>query len=199
MADRDVFDTATRIAAGDDGTNYDNVAIALHWATAVLVVIQFVLAITWDYFSRDTRENLQGGHVSLGVLLTAVVIARIVWRLIPGHQRSAIVTEWVKIASKTVHYLLYVLLVVQAGLGFAWRWAQGHDVAFFGLVGIPGPYGQLARPTRHLLATFHDKIGWAIVIIAFGHALAALYHHYKLHDRVLGRMFPPARRSERAA
>jgi len=199
MADRDVFDTATRIAAGDDGTNYDNVAIALHWATAVLVVIQFVLAITWDYFSRDTRENLQGVHVSLGVLLTAVVIARIVWRLIPGHQRSAIVTEWVKIASKTVHYLLYVLLVVQAGLGFAWRWAQGHDVAFFGLFGIPGPYGQLARPTRHLLATFHDKIGWAIVIIAFGHALAALYHHYKLHDRVLGRMFPPARRSERAA
>jgi len=199
MADRDLFDTATRIAAGDDGTNYDNVAIALHWATAVLVVIQFVLAITWDYFSRDTRENLQGGHVSLGVLLTAVVIARIVWRLIPGHQRSAIVTEWVKIASKTVHYLLYVLLVVQAGLGFAWRWAQGHDVAFFGLFGIPGPYGQLARPTRHLLATFHDKIGWAIVIIAFGHALAALYHHYKLHDRVLGRMFPPARRSERAA
>src|SRR4029079_11758450 len=84
MADRDVFDTATRIAAGDDGTNYDNVAIALHWATAVLVVIQFVLAITWDYFSRGTRENLQGGHVSLGVLLTAVVIARIVWRLIPG-------------------------------------------------------------------------------------------------------------------
>ena len=199
MADRDLFDTATRIAAGDDGTNYDNVAIALHWATAVLVVIQFVLAITWDYFSRGTRENLQGGHVSLGVLLTAVVIARIVWRLIPGHQRSAIVTEWVKIASKTVHYLLYVLLVVQAGLGFAWRWAQGHDVAFFGLFGILGPYGQLARPTRHLLATFHDKIGWAIVIIAFGHALAALYHHYKLHDRVLGRMFPPARRSERAA
>jgi len=199
MADRDVFDTATRIAAGDDGTNYDNVAIALHWATAVLVVIQFLLAITWDYFSRDTRENLQSVHVSLGVLLTAVIIARIAWRLIPGHQRSAIVTEWVKIASKTVHYLLYVLLVVQAGLGFAWRWAQGHDVAFFGLFGIPGPYGQLARPTRHLLATFHDKIGWAIVIIAFGHALAALYHHYKLHDRVLGRMFPPARRSERAA
>jgi cytochrome b561 len=199
MADRDAFDIATRIAAGDDKTNYDNVAIALHWATALLVVVQFVLAVTWDWFSHDTRESLQSVHVSLGVLLTAVVIARIAWRLIPGHQRSAIVSGWVKIASKTVHYLLYVLLVMQASLGFTWRWAQGHDVAFFGLFAIPGPYGQLARPTRHLFAEFHEKIGWAIVIIAFGHALAALYHHYRLHDRVLGRMLPLAQRSERGA
>jgi len=198
MNDQKPIDTATRILAGDDKTNYDNVAIALHWLTALLVVVQFALAVTWDEFPRDTRENLQGVHVSLGVLLTAVVVARIAWRLMPGHQRPAIVSGWVKLASKAVHYLLYVLLVVQAGLGFAWRWGQGHDVAFFGLFAIPGPYGALARPTRHLLAEFHEKVGWAIVIIAFGHALAALYHHYRLHDRVLGRMFPPARGSERA-
>ena len=42
-------------------------------------------------------------------------------------------------------------------------------------------------------------LGYGIVIVAFGHALAALYHHYVLHDWVLGRMFPPARRSESRA
>jgi cytochrome b561 len=193
MADRNAFDVATRIAAGDEGINYDNVAIALHWATAVLVVTLFTLALTWDYFAKDTRETLQSVHVSLGVLLTAVIIARVIWRLMPGNQRPAIVSGWVKRASKSVHYLLYGLLVVQAGLGFAWRWGQGHDVGFFGLFAIPGPYGALERPTRHLLSEFHEKIGWAIVIIAFCHALAALYHHYKLHDRVLGRMLPLAR------
>jgi cytochrome b561 len=187
------FDTATRIAAGDTGRNYDNVAVALHWATALLVAVQFVLAISWDSFPRDTRENLQSIHVSLGMLLTAVVIARIVWRLVPGHHRPAIVQGWVKLASKAVHYLLYVLLVAQASLGFAWRWAQGHAVSFFGLFAIAGPYGQLARGTRHTLAEFHQYIGWAIVVIAFGHAMAALYHHYVLKDRVLGRMLPPAR------
>ena len=193
LQNESAFDTATRIAAGDVGTNYDAVAVALHWATALLVVIQFVLAITWDYFSRDTRETLQSVHVSVGVLLAAVIIARIAWRIVPGHHRPAIVTGWVKWASKSVHYLLYVLLVAQASLGFAWRWAQGHAVSFFGLFAFPGPYGQLARATRHTLAEFHEYIGWAIVIIAFGHALAALYHHYALKDRVLGRMFPPAR------
>ena len=187
------FATATRIVAADDGTNYDNVAIALHWLTALLVIVQFALAISWDYFSHDTSEAMQRVHISLGVLLTAVILARIAWRLMPGHQISSLELGWVRLASKGVHYLLYALLVAQAGLGFAFRWAQGHPVSFFGLFAIPGPYGALDRATRHTIHDLHEKGGWAIVIIAFGHALAALYHHYALKDRVLKRMLPLAR------
>jgi len=192
MADRTNFDKATRVAAGDDGTAYDGVAIALHWATALLVVVQFALAETWDWFAKPTRQGMESVHISLGVLLTAVVIARLVWRWLPGHQVSSVGAGWVKLASKAVHYLLYVLLVVQAGLGFAFRWAQGHPVGFFGLFGIPGPFGELARPERRQLHELHEWGGWAIVIIALLHALAALYHHYVLKDRVLKRMLPSA-------
>jgi cytochrome b561 len=187
------FDVATRIAAGDDKTNYDSVAIALHWATALLVLVQFLLAISWDYFDRGTSENMQALHISLGVLLTAVIVTRVIWRLIPGHQRPAIVSGWVKIASKGVHYLLYGLLIAQAALGFAFRWAQGHPVSFFGLFGLSGPFGALDRATRHSLHNLHEKIGWIIVILAFCHASAALYHYYFLKDRVLGRMLPAVR------
>ena len=190
----DNFDTATRIAAGDLGSNYDNVAVALHWLTALLVIVQFALAISWDYIDRATRQGMESVHISLGVLLTAVILARIAWRLMPGHQRPAIVSGWVRLASKSVHYLLYALLVAQAGLGFAFRWAQGHAVSFFGLFAIPGPYGELARPDRRQLHELHEYGGWAIVIIAGLHAAAALYHHYALRDRVLARMLPLARR-----
>jgi cytochrome b561 len=193
MGDRTAFDTATRIAAGNDGTNYDGVAIFLHWATALLVIVQFAMANLWDSFDKPTRQGLESIHVSLGVLLSAVVLARIVWRLIPGHQRPAVVSGWVQLASKAVHYLLYLLLVAQAALGFGWRWAQGHPVEFFGLFGIPGPYGELGRPTRHIFHDLHVNVAWAIVIIAGLHALAALYHHYFLRDRVLKRMLPAAR------
>ena len=72
--------------------------------------------------SIDTSETMQSTHVSFGILLTALIVARIIWRLIPGHQRPAIVSGWVKLASKGVHYLLYMLLVVQAGLGWAIGW-----------------------------------------------------------------------------
>ena len=54
MVDRNSFDTATRIAAGDEGKNYDNVAITLHWLTALLVFVQFALGQTWDWFPRPT-------------------------------------------------------------------------------------------------------------------------------------------------
>jgi len=198
MTDQTNFDTATRIAAGDDGTNYDRVAISLHWATAVLVLVQFVTSFIWDWFPKPTRQSLESLHVSLGVLLTAVIVARVIWRLMPGHQVSSLEAGWVKIASKSVHYLLYLLLIVQAGLGMTIGWAAGHPIDLFGLA-IPGPIGALDRPFRHELREIHQWLGYGIVVVAFGHALAALYHHYGLHDRVLGRMFPPARRTESRA
>ena len=185
------FDTATRIVAGDDGTDYDKVAIALHWATAFLVIANFALAHTWDWFAKPAKELMEDTHMSFGVLLTAVIVARLVWRLIPGHQMAALEAGWQRIASKATHYLLYGLLVAEAGLGFAFRWGAGRPMEFFGL-GIPPLTGAIDKPLRHDLREIHDKIGWVIIGLAAAHALAALYHHYVLKDRVLQRMLPLA-------
>jgi cytochrome b561 len=184
------FASATRVVAADDGTNYDNVAVALHWTTALLVVMQFALAETWDYFAKPTQHSMQSVHVSLGLLLTAVVLARMAWRLIPGHQMSSLDVGWMRLASKGVHYLLYLMLAAQAVTGFLLRWAQGQPLSFFGLFAIPSPFDAFDRASRRQIHTFHEWIGWAIIIVAFAHALAALYHYYVLKDRVLMRMLP---------
>jgi cytochrome b561 len=113
----------------------------------------------------------------------------------PAHQRSPLATGWKLTASKFVHYLLYALLIVQAALGWTIGWSAGHSIHFFGIA-ITGPIDALARPMRHELRELHGKVGWAIIILALGHAMAALYHHYGLRDRVLGRMLPLARKSE---
>ena len=189
MTDRTAFDTATRIVAGDDGTTYDGVAIALHWATAFLVIANFALAQTWDWFAKPTRGVMEDTHMSFGVLLTAAIVARIAWRLLPGHQVSSVEAGWVKLASKATHYLLYFLLVAEAALGFAFRWGAGRPMAFFGTK-IPPLTGAIAKPLTRELREFHEWIGWAIIILALLHALAALYHHYVLKDRVLRRMLP---------
>jgi cytochrome b561 len=183
------IDVVTRIAAGDDGTIYDPVAIALHWATAVLVVANFALAETWDWFAKPIKGLMESTHMSFGVVLTAVIAARLLWRWIPGHQVSSLEAGWMRIASKATHYLLYGLLIVEAGLGFAFRWGAGRPMAFFGL-GIPPLIGEIARPLRHDLRDIHNWVGWAIVIIALIHAVGALYHHYVLKDQVLVRMLP---------
>ena len=192
MDDKTGFETATRIVAGDDGTNYDGVAIALHWATAALVIANFALSQVWDWFAKPTKGLLEDTHMSFGVLLAAVIVVRLVWRWIPGHQMSSLEAGWVRLASKATHYLLYALLAAEAGLGFAFRWGAGRPMAFFGS-GIPSPVGEvMGRPLRHQLREFHEWIGWTIIVIALLHALAALYHHYVLKDRVLERMLPSA-------
>jgi cytochrome b561 len=48
----------------------------------------------------------------------------------------------------------------------------------------------MTRPERHQLRELHENLGWAIIAVALLHALAALYHHYVLKDRVLERMLP---------
>lgn len=188
---RAAIDTATRIAAGDDRTHYDRVAISLHWITVALVLAQFGLAETWSWFARPERHLMIVAHMSFGILLSAVVIARIAWRLIPGHQMPPAVEGWVELASKAVHYLLYAMLAAEAVLGFVLRWSGGEAMSFFGLP-IPSPMAKVSRPTHELIGDIHHWNGWAIIIVALGHAGAALYHHLVVRDRVLERMLPAA-------
>ena len=182
----------TRIAAGDDRTVYDNVSVFLHWLTALLVLSQFALAETWEWFARPTRHLMIVAHMSFGIILSAVIVARLVWRLLPGHQVAPAVSGWTEMASKGVHYLLYAMLVAEAALGFVLRWAGDESMSFFGLL-IPPPFAPFSKAAHHQLGELHELNGWAIIILAAGHAAAALYHHYVLRDRVLSRMLPAVR------
>lgn len=193
MDQHSTLNKVTRIAAADDGTWYDPVAIALHWTTVVLVIVQMLLAQLWGVWGRPTHHLMVAAHMSLGIILAAVIVARIVWRLIPGHQVASVVAGAVELASKGVHYLLYLLLSAEAVLGFLLRWSGGEDMSFFGLP-IPPPFAEWSRAANHRMGEFHEWNGWLIIVLAFAHAAAALYHHYGLHDRVLLRMLPGGRK-----
>ena len=118
MVDRNAFDAATRAAAADEGINYGNVAVTLHWLTAVLVIIQFALGQTWGWFPRPTRHFMVATHMSFGIVLTLVVLTRLVWRFVLRHHVASLESGLVRIASTAVHYLFYALLVTEATLGF---------------------------------------------------------------------------------
>lgn len=192
MVDRNAFDTATRIAAGDDGKNYDKVAVWLHWLTALLVVVQFALGQTWGWFPRQTRHLMIATHMSFGIILTIVIVARLFWRFVFRHHVRSLESGFIRFASTAVHYLLYALLGTEAVLGFLSRWEGNEALSFFGLQ-IPPPFTGSGQKLAHQLQDIHNWVGWAIIIVAAGHALAALYHHYFLKDRVLQRMLPAAR------
>ena len=180
---------ATRVAAGDDRVRYDTFAMTLHWVTALLVLTQFVLAESWGFVARPTAHSMVAAHMSFGILLTAVLLVRIAWRLTPGHRVRDAEEGWVELAAKGVHYLLYGLLVVQAVLGFVLRWSGKEAMSFFGLL-IPPPFAPFSKPAHELVGDAHNWIGWTIIILAGGHAAAALFHHFVLRDDILRRMLP---------
>jgi cytochrome b561 len=127
------INTLARVAAGRDRTVYDNFSITLHWLTAVLVLSQFALAETWGWFARPTRHLMIVTHMSFGIILSAVIVIRVVRRLIPGHQIAPTVVGWTELASKALHYLLYAMLAAEAVLGFVLRWSGNESMSFFGL------------------------------------------------------------------
>ena len=65
-------------------------------------------------------------------------------------------------------------------------------MSFFG-VPIAPPFRPFSKSAHHFVGTAHDWVAWTIIILAAGHALAALFHHFALHDDVLWRMLPGRR------
>ncbi|MEI9986240.1 MAG: cytochrome b [Aliidongia sp.] len=170
---------------------YDRVTIALHWLTAVLVIVLFALAEIWGYLPRGTplRRGFQALHISLGILLALVFVARLAWRLTQGRSLPAATTGLQNLAATAANWALYLLLAAQIGLGFLFRWAQGEPFLFFGLFSIPSPM-TADRPTAHSFGELHNTIAWVIIVLAGCHAAAALLHHYVLRDGLLRRMLP---------
>jgi cytochrome b561 len=187
-----------KLSAADSRTHYDPVAMGLHWLTVALVLLQFGSAELWGYFPRPTKHVMILGHMSFGILLAAAIVLRIIWRFMPGHRVAPANSGFLEAASKVVHSLLYVLLVTQAVLGFLLRWGGNEAMVFFGLQ-IPAFFPPFEKPVRHLIGQAHATIGWTIILLAAGHAIAALVHHFILRDNVLRRMLPGRRADEQTA
>lgn len=173
-----------------DRRSYDAVTIALHWTVAVIVVFQISSPVLW-HFSRAWRRTLEPLHISFGILLAIVLVARLVWRMTAGKRLPPAdhgPAHWLSLGS---HIGLYVLLVAQVILGFTLRWLQGEDFSFFGLFSIPSFLAK-NRGLAEQIQDIHNVVGWTIIVIAGVHALAALAHHYVFKDNVLQRMIPAA-------
>jgi cytochrome b561 len=198
MAEQQVLDAA-RVIAGDDRVRYDRPSMALHWATAILVVTLWLLAQAWGFFPHGSPipPPLRSLHVSIGLVLILVLSARIGWRIGPARRVPPADTGWMEFAARGVHYLLYALLACAVILGLFNRWLHGEPMTFFWLFTIPSPVAK-SKALASTVNGVHGWIGHTILILAALHALAALFHRFVLRDDVLLRMLP-GRRAEAAS
>lgn len=173
-------------------SHYDGVLIALHWATAALVVVLYSLAQLWPFLGKPTKTELVTVHISLGTLLAGVLLLRFFWRMSFATRFPATQTGLMELAANLGHAFLYLLLFAVVGLGFVLHWAAAGQLSFFGLFSIPSPFS-INHALSHRLLPFHYWVATSLIIVAAGHAFMALFHHYVLRDGVLRRMLPVPR------
>ena len=170
---------------------YGWLAIILHWLVAVAVIGLFALGfwmVELSYYD-DWYRRAPDIHRSIGVLLFAVVVLRLVWRWVnpsprplPNHQR------WEVVSAHLTHLLLYVLMFVAMISGYLITTADGSAIQVFGWFEVPSVTGQI-KGMEDIAGTIHYWATWALVVLAGVHALAALKHHLVDRDDTLRRMF----------
>ncbi|MFT8550118.1 cytochrome b [Acetobacter okinawensis] len=168
---------------------YDGPSIVLHWMTAFLVLLQFVLAECWSWPTKPVHHLMVVTHLTAGIILSVIMVFRVVWRLTKGRHLPNHLQPMSRVLALGVEYTLYALILAEIVLGYLWRWGGGQPMSFFGVL-FPAPFAHFQKASLLWIHSLHDWNAWLIIILATGHGLAALFHHLILKDHVLERMLP---------
>ena len=167
---------------------YDRTTMALHWTTALLVAVLWIIGQTADWFPDGPFQSAYWStHMLLGFALAVVLIWRLMWRSSDGRGLPAADSGLLHVVAKATHYGLYLLLVTVVTLGVINAFVRGYSI--YGLFRLP-QWGD--REWRHPITDWHGLAANIMLALAGIHAAAALVHQYLWRDGLLGRMIPGA-------
>jgi len=171
---------------------YDRVARLLHWAIALMVLVQIPAGVGM------TSEPLGGIstplyvlHKGMGSVLLVLVFVRILWRLThrpPAFPDSMPALEQ-RIAHRT-HIAIYALLVAMVVSGYLRTVADEYPIELLDALGVPPLVGYHPRLAEVMLVVHQFAVLALLGLIAI-HIAAVLRHHLIDRDATLGRMWPP--------
>jgi cytochrome b561 len=165
---------------------YDRTTISLHWITAGLMAVLWIIGQTADWLpDGPLNTDYWSIPVVLGFALAAVIAWRIIWRNFGGNRLPAADTGVLHVVAQATHYGLYLLLLAVVVLGIINAFVRGYNL--FDLVSLP-QVGD--RAMRKPITHWHGFAANLLLVLAGLHAAAALFHHYIIRDSVLARMVP---------
>ena len=121
---------------------YTRTAIILHWLIAVLVLLNIVIAWTFDHWPDSIAQQVTDTHKSIGIVVLGLALMRVFWRL--GHPpppQEPDITIAERRAAVAIHGLLYFLILALPLSGWmydsAWKDGPSFPIQFFGLFTWP--------------------------------------------------------------
>jgi cytochrome b561/polyisoprenoid-binding protein YceI len=179
---------------------YTAVAIALHWAIALLII--GLIAVGW------IMSDMEGGpgspktsiiqlHKSFGITVLLLTIARIIWRLMNPPPPEPAMPAAQKFLASAVHILLYVIMLAMPLTGWIMASAEInlHETRYFGtfemyVPGIPGLPEDTRKPLAEGLEQVHGNLAWVIIGLLVLHVAGAVKHQFIDKDGLMARIAP---------
>lgn len=178
------------MALKKDPQHYGPIAQALHWTVVALIIVQVSLALIADDLPRGVEKlALISRHKSFGITILALVILRIVWRLLNTPPPLPPLPRWQHIAARVSHWGMYVLLLAMPLSGWMMSSSANYPVSWFGLAQIPDLVAP-SRPLNELMYDLHETFAVMLLTLIAVHVAAALKHQFWDRDGLLWRMLP---------
>ncbi|MDB5860933.1 MAG: cytochrome [Ramlibacter sp.] len=174
--------------------HYGLIAIALHWAMALLLLVLVVMGLYMvqlpDVGYDKVKITLILVHKALGLLALAAVLLRLAWRV--GNALPELVAglpQWQQVAARFVHLALYALMLALPMTGWLMSSAGGYPVPFFAWFELPH-FIRVNEYWFRLYIAIHRWLAYALMLVVALHVAAALRHHWLMKDDTLRRMLP---------
>ena len=164
----------------------------LHWLIVLLITMMAVVGLVMVELPPTPKYFwVYDLHKSTGLLLLALVLLRLGWRLYAGAPAPLPeVPAWQRRLATATHALLYLLILAMPLSGWLYDSASGlRPLRWYGLFDVP----RLSAPdegTADLALAAHEWLFWVLLVLVIAHAGAALYHHLFRNDATLARMLP---------
>jgi cytochrome b561 len=156
-----------------------------------LLLAQFLIGWLMPNVGKDMQpDSLMNLHLSIGVLILVVALARVAWRLFHGVPAPAAnLPAWQERIAQLLHAALYVLLFAMVATGWSYASMRGWTVAVFGILSLPALVAQGSALGR-TIGELHSTLSWVLLGAIGLHVSAALAHLLFWRDRVMQRMLP---------
>lgn len=183
-------------------TSWGEIAKAFHWAIAVLAL--FLVAHGWwmtHLVQRAGRLTQYQLHSAIGYDLLLLLALRLAWRAIePAPPLPANLERWERIAARSGHVLLYLLMlgVSVSGWVLVGSFSRPIDAALLGFIPVPALASGPNRSLHEAMEGAHKILSYALLALVAVHVAAALRHHFIRKNDVLRRMWWSGVRKEPA-
>lgn len=178
-------------------------ARVLHWIMAAGFIFMWACGYAMTSLVADDsplEELLFGLHISIGVTLLVLLVARIAVRF--RNRPPALpdgLSKAEKIGSHLGHYGLYLLPAAVIAVGWAETDFGGHGVRWFGIA-MPKVFPTLETfwgfNLETLTATLHQWGAYTMLVLALIHVAAVVKHKWVDGHDVLYRMTFGRRRND---